>query len=76
MTGKKKAQISLEACLLIALCATASVVMYGYVKRAIQGSIRTSADSFSDEQYDQRGNNSSSITLDSNVERTIALKKY
>lgn len=48
----KKAQITLEACLLIILFVAAGLAMYGYFKKAIQGNWRTNTDSFSDEQYD------------------------
>jgi hypothetical protein len=49
----KKAQITLEACLLIVIVVTALLTMHGYLKRAIQGNWRTNVDAFSDEQYEK-----------------------
>lgn len=49
----KKAQVTLEACLLIILVVAAGLAMQGYLKRAIQGNWKTNADSFSDEQFEK-----------------------
>lgn len=48
----KKAQTTLEACLLIILFVAAGLTMYEYLRKAIQGNWRQNTDSFSDEQYD------------------------
>ncbi len=48
----KKAQITIEFCMLFILCAVAGFCMMGYLKGAIAGSWHTSADSFSDSQYE------------------------
>jgi hypothetical protein len=48
----KKGQITIEFCILFILCAVAGFCMMGYLKGAIAGSWHTSADSFSDGQYD------------------------
>jgi len=47
-----KAQITLEAAVLIIIIAAAFLAMQGYFRRAVQGHWKSSADSFSDEQYD------------------------
>ncbi len=48
----KRAQVTLEASLLIAICVAAFLAMQGYLKAAIQGNWRKNADSFSEEQFD------------------------
>lgn len=47
----KNAQVTLEATLLIVLAALGLLAMQGYLRRSVQGSWRTNADSFSDEQF-------------------------
>ncbi len=47
----KRAQTTLEACFLIILVALAWLAMQGFFKRSLQANWRTSADAFSDEQY-------------------------
>lgn len=47
----KKAQITLEVCVLIVIVLVGLLAAQVYLRRAIQGNWRTNADSFSDEQY-------------------------
>ena len=49
----RKAQVTLEVCLLIILVVAGFLVMQGYLKRAIQGNWKTNTDSFSDEQFEK-----------------------
>ena len=54
MVGNKmnrKAQITMEASLVIAIVVAGLLAMQGYLRRAIQGSWKTNTDSFSDEQF-------------------------
>jgi len=53
----KRAQTTLEACLLIILVALAWLAMQGFFQRSIQGNWRASIDAFSDEQYEQGTSN-------------------
>lgn len=48
----KRAQTTLEACVLIALVAAAFLAMHGYLKRAIQGNWKQNTDSFSEGQFE------------------------
>lgn len=48
----RKAQITLEAILVIIIFVAGWLAMQGYFKRAIQGQWQGNADAFSDEQYD------------------------
>jgi hypothetical protein len=48
----KKAQSTLEFCILPALVVAAFLIMWGYLTRAVQRNMRTNTDSFSDEQFD------------------------
>lgn len=59
----RKAQITLEAILVIIIFVAGWLVMQGYLKRAIQGNWKTNTDAFSDEQYD-----SEESTVDYNKE--------
>lgn len=47
----KKGQITLEACVLIALVVAGLLAMQVYLRRAIQANWRTNTDSFYDAQY-------------------------
>jgi len=47
----RKGQITLEATIIFVVCAFALVTMQGYLRRAMMGSWRNNADSFSDGQY-------------------------
>jgi hypothetical protein len=59
----KKAQSTIEACVVVIIVTAACLAMQGYLKRTIQGNWKSNADSFSDGQYERGVTTSSAPSL-------------
>jgi hypothetical protein len=70
----KKAQVTLEACVLAVLVVAGFLAMQAYFRTAIQGNWRSNADSFSDEQYEAGASTETSNNSVGNIP-AIAVKK-
>jgi len=79
----KKAIITLETTVLLAICAIALLSMTVYFKRSLQGNWRTNIDSFSAEQFGNEGYTGEisvlssllgvDVGIDSSIEQTYSI---